>query len=215
MEKQPVVYFVQGIKTKHIKIGKASTIKARLSGLQTGSAERLVLLGVQPGGRELERYLHMRFATHRLHGEWFKPHRAIRVYIAEHALPHDDLARYERLRTISDMHPKSLQAKRFLRWREHNPKQTFVQWGTCGHMLDTSLSDLEDYVRAGLLSGRNLPNGDYEVRVASIERYIIDNYHSHLRARAFDPDAFARSQQPQPPKEGRLLYLPSAQDEAV
>jgi hypothetical protein len=79
-------YLVQNTRTKHLKIGYTSrNIKQRLGQLQTGSAEKLVVLATIRGNKRTERALHRRFAHHRLHGEWFRNRLAIRIhfYIAD------------------------------------------------------------------------------------------------------------------------------------
>lgn len=53
------------------KIGIAANPGRRLAELQTGSSSALQLLVTGEGGAQLERELHARFATDRLHGEWF------------------------------------------------------------------------------------------------------------------------------------------------
>lgn len=55
----------------HIKIGRSYDPARRLSSLQSGSVERLYLLWSEEGGAGLERFLHDRLASHRVHGEWF------------------------------------------------------------------------------------------------------------------------------------------------
>ena len=55
----------------HIKIGRSYDPIRRLSSLQSGSVERLRLLWSEEGGAGLERFLHDRLASHRVHGEWF------------------------------------------------------------------------------------------------------------------------------------------------
>lgn len=54
-----------------VKIGKANCVKGRLSTLQTGHYTDLELLLTLPGGYEVERELHNRFADKRVRGEWF------------------------------------------------------------------------------------------------------------------------------------------------
>lgn len=54
-----------------VKVGVTNDVKKRLRYLQTGSAQRLELVGVLPGGDEVERDLHERFSDKRTRGEWF------------------------------------------------------------------------------------------------------------------------------------------------
>lgn len=71
------VYFVQPEEGGPIKIGVTNDIDRRLAGLQTGSPVRLVLrhhieAGTSGQAYALERDLHGRFHSYRLHGEWFE-----------------------------------------------------------------------------------------------------------------------------------------------
>lgn len=68
-----LVYFV-GSESGPIKIGLASDPKARLASLQTAHYEKLTILALAGGGSDAEREYHVRFAEHRLNGEWFKRH---------------------------------------------------------------------------------------------------------------------------------------------
>ncbi len=69
-DRQRYVYFVAG-ETGPIKIGVAVNPQKRLSGLQTSHPIPLAILALTPGGVDLEREYHERFAEHRLRGEWF------------------------------------------------------------------------------------------------------------------------------------------------
>lgn len=71
-----MIYFIRGTISGSIKIGYTGKDPGRrLAQLQTGSPERLELLGSIPGGLEDEARLHARFAAYRLRadGEWFSP----------------------------------------------------------------------------------------------------------------------------------------------
>jgi hypothetical protein len=63
------VYFIQG--GDLVKIGYTTNIRQRLYDLQTSAPIDLVLLGLIPGTRALEKEYHKRFAAHRVRGEWF------------------------------------------------------------------------------------------------------------------------------------------------
>lgn len=54
-----------------IKIGTSRDVDRRLNQLQAGDPSQLAVLWQAPGGAEVERALHERFAGNRLHGEWF------------------------------------------------------------------------------------------------------------------------------------------------
>lgn len=70
------IYFVLATQTKRIKIGVAKNVRQRLHGLQTGSAEPLMLLGTiktdDPWAIEAE--LHEAWWPLRVRGEWFQAH---------------------------------------------------------------------------------------------------------------------------------------------
>lgn len=61
----------------NVKLGYASNPQARLKGLQTGNAKKLILLWTYPAGdyegiaRKLERMLHRYCKKYRRRGEWF------------------------------------------------------------------------------------------------------------------------------------------------
>jgi hypothetical protein len=80
------IYFVQPAAGGLIKIGIASNVAARLSGMQTGSPVELRVIGVIAGvDQSFEAELHERYASARRHGEWFEPTAELLDYIAEHA----------------------------------------------------------------------------------------------------------------------------------
>lgn len=68
-----MIYFIHAPLAKKIKIGftsKESPID-RLKELQTGSPERLLILGFVKGDKKLEKELHQTYRLHYSHGEWF------------------------------------------------------------------------------------------------------------------------------------------------
>jgi hypothetical protein len=67
------VYFIQGEKTKNIKIGFSTDPNDRLRQHQTGSGEELLMLACVEGNQELETEIQRRFDSFRVHGEWFSP----------------------------------------------------------------------------------------------------------------------------------------------
>jgi hypothetical protein len=73
-------YFVQSSSGGNIKIGRTTRDpRWRIRQLQTGSQERLRLIGLLEGDRERE--LHDRFSDYLVHGEWFKPCCLLRDFI--------------------------------------------------------------------------------------------------------------------------------------
>jgi hypothetical protein len=70
-----MIYFAEAIGVGNIKIGHTDKDDAleRLAELQTGSPVPLRLLGTMPGDMLVEKDLHRRFASSRVHGEWFTP----------------------------------------------------------------------------------------------------------------------------------------------
>lgn len=67
------IYFIGG-DMGLIKIGLARDPERRLRTLQCGSPIPLRILASGPGSARDERMYHARFASHRLHGEWFTRH---------------------------------------------------------------------------------------------------------------------------------------------
>jgi len=87
---EQVVYFIGAGETGPIKIGIARDPQARLSTFQTGHFERLTILALTTGGRELESAYHKRFAEHRKTGEWFTRCPEIEAEIARLSSPIPD-----------------------------------------------------------------------------------------------------------------------------
>ena len=75
------IYFVMGDMSGLVKIGIANDLPSRLSQMRTGSGEPLSLLGWCAGNREYEKYLHDKFRSIRLHGEWHWPHEGLLRYV--------------------------------------------------------------------------------------------------------------------------------------
>ena len=67
------IYFIQAESGGPIKIGYTKDIKARLSSIQTGHPDTLILLGAFPGNPNDEHNLHKEFKTYHVRGEWFHP----------------------------------------------------------------------------------------------------------------------------------------------
>lgn len=67
------VYFIGG-ESGPVKIGTSQNPRARLRAVQCHHPYPLSILATVPGGVEVERGLHKRFADHRLNGEWFERH---------------------------------------------------------------------------------------------------------------------------------------------
>lgn len=67
------VYFVSDSNMRAIKIGISTDPIKRLSGLQTGSPDELVLICAIPGDLDLEQSIHRMFSHLNIGGEWFRP----------------------------------------------------------------------------------------------------------------------------------------------
>lgn len=65
------VYFVQAGVGGPVKVGFASDVRSRLSGLQVSQHEELALLGYVRGCRALERAIHAHLNHGHIRGEWF------------------------------------------------------------------------------------------------------------------------------------------------
>jgi hypothetical protein len=73
------VYFISD--GKFVKIGVAKDPKGRMQTLQTGCAEKLVLLKAVPGDAVTERHYHSMFAALRMRGEWFHLEGALKTFL--------------------------------------------------------------------------------------------------------------------------------------
>jgi hypothetical protein len=74
------VYFLkaQGL----IKIGYSANVMRRVESVLSPFAEGGEVLGIIPGDRALEAFMHQKFAAFRTHGEWFTPAEDILRFIA-------------------------------------------------------------------------------------------------------------------------------------
>jgi hypothetical protein len=86
-----VVYFLQGERTGLIKIGRAADLASRLRALQTGSPDKLRVIGVLPCASPLphEKGLHEQFSALRQHGEWFSPGEPLLAYVTSRCLDYE------------------------------------------------------------------------------------------------------------------------------
>jgi hypothetical protein len=79
-----MVYFIQKKnRLGPIKIGKSVNPKNRIIHLQTGSDERLNLLGFISEDIISEKELHDKFSRYKIHGEWFYFSEALINFIEE------------------------------------------------------------------------------------------------------------------------------------
>ncbi len=75
------VYFIRCLDT--VKIGYSSGL-SRKEQLQTGNPSQLEIIAIIPGGRQLERLLHQRFAEYNVRKEWFRLVPPIMTWLVEH-----------------------------------------------------------------------------------------------------------------------------------
>jgi hypothetical protein len=95
-----VIYFIEAVGTAMIKIGHTNqTPAARLQTLQVGCPVRLLGLGLMVGDREDEVVIHRRFASLKMHGEWFRDSSKIRNFIVRECQPWES-GRCDRLLTV-------------------------------------------------------------------------------------------------------------------
>lgn len=79
--RSPVGYiYVVGFRD-YVKIGWSESVKARLTGVQNGVPENLVIYGIIEGTIEEERALHKRFRDLRLFREWFRLSGSLEIWI--------------------------------------------------------------------------------------------------------------------------------------
>lgn len=88
--KSRLVYFIAAGDNGPVKIGSSVNPQKRLQALQGASSVKLSILLTIPGGYDLERRLHVRFATERLTGEWFERSKRLVKFIDDHqGIPFD------------------------------------------------------------------------------------------------------------------------------
>lgn len=77
------IYFIRHVPSDCVKIGRSRLPKQRLSGLRVAhpNPDDLQPIAAVPGGGDIERELHERFADARKSGEWFEPVPEIEEYI--------------------------------------------------------------------------------------------------------------------------------------
>jgi hypothetical protein len=68
-----LVYAIQSVNLKTVKIGFSTDVNQRLDSLQGGSPDELKVIGCWLGDVTDEKKIHSRFADCRLHREWFRP----------------------------------------------------------------------------------------------------------------------------------------------
>lgn len=79
------VYFLRS--RDLIKIGFSDNVAARVAAQIAANPFGCEYVGYMPGGREVERHLHQKFADHRVRGEWFRENDALTRFIADMAFP--------------------------------------------------------------------------------------------------------------------------------
>lgn len=97
------VYFAQTrIDTSSVKIGYTSDLEKRRRNLSVSSPGGVSILASIPGSRETEEYLHEKFGTDHIEGEWFRYSEEIRDFIRDiqngklGLIPFKDAAIYKR-----------------------------------------------------------------------------------------------------------------------
>jgi len=81
-----MIYFIYDRENNAVKIGYSENSLRRLHHLQTGNAHSLVLVAEVDGDKQKEKGLHLRFAKHKIKGEWFQNCKEIREYIYLYAV---------------------------------------------------------------------------------------------------------------------------------
>lgn len=82
--KPGVVYFAQMIgEYNPIKIGYTTDISSRIQSVAQGLPFELRLVGLVPGDKGIESYIHAKFSHHCIKGEWFYPSPALIEFILD------------------------------------------------------------------------------------------------------------------------------------
>lgn len=81
------IYFIRAGTNGPVKIGFSENVPMRLVKMQADNHERLTVLGIMPGDRQVEFEVQAQFSHLLLQGEWFAWARDLSRFIAEHAAP--------------------------------------------------------------------------------------------------------------------------------
>lgn len=85
------VYFIHAPEVSRIKIGCSRDVNARIIDLRIGSPCPLVPLGWVPGGKSVERMMHVDLEESRTHGEWFDTDPRVLSYLRRFGVELDPL----------------------------------------------------------------------------------------------------------------------------
>jgi hypothetical protein len=77
------VYYVHAPDLDLVKIGFAAKPRLRFSKIQSDSPVRLVLLGIEDGGEDVEADRHLQFASLRTRGEWFRHEGSLKAHVEQ------------------------------------------------------------------------------------------------------------------------------------
>ncbi len=76
------VYFARAGRGNRVKIGTTSSVTSRMKALSHPLVGKLRVIGVVPGGYEVEARMHQRFAEYRIKGEWFRLEDELAEFVA-------------------------------------------------------------------------------------------------------------------------------------
>jgi len=76
------VYFARAGRGNRVKIGTTSSVTSRMRALSHPLVGKLRVIGVVPGGYEVEARMHQRFAEYRIKGEWFRLEDELAEFVA-------------------------------------------------------------------------------------------------------------------------------------
>lgn len=77
------IYFIEATESSRIKIGTSKRPIKRLYALRHICSEMLEILFYVEGTRDMEQWVHAKFAHLRLHGEWFEPGADLIAFMTE------------------------------------------------------------------------------------------------------------------------------------
>ena len=80
-----MIYFIQDLESKRIKIGESDDPTMRIKQIMTSSSSKkgCVILAVLPGGIKRESEMHKKFSQYHSRGEWYEESDEITCYILE------------------------------------------------------------------------------------------------------------------------------------
>lgn len=207
-----MIYFIQQGYSGAIKIGYTdSDAQQRLSQLQVGNPNHLLLVATMPGNIDDEGRLHLLFQKFRINGEWFKNTETLQTYIRENAQYSSEYVTYIRHYLNKSVNNCRKQKKR-IGILERRAKELSLLAASWYEVADEDELYLQCCIRENLVDDENnkgfVPNSSLgnvqvvEINNNSIEKnYIIPATEKYSMRDSFWSNRFSITWPPEKIKE--------------